>query len=147
MARTLSVATTRLCPPLKILLCLTARSQPLLKVIGVMQKCTAKKIVDTVCEVEETVKGTSENAECSNRGNCDSQTGLCTCFAGYTGEDCCGRLCWSKKRREISLNNLDLLVKTVALHKERETSDIATTTDVGMMTARVSCHIVSKSKC
>merc|ERR1711871_1060125 len=51
-------------------------------------KCTAKKIVDTVCEVEETVKGTSENAECSNRGNCDSQTGLCTCFAGYTGEDC-----------------------------------------------------------
>jgi len=50
--------------------------------------CTAKKIVDTVCEVEETVKGTSENAECSNRGNCDSQTGLCTCFAGYTGEDC-----------------------------------------------------------
>merc|ERR1711904_289344 len=51
-------------------------------------ECTAKKIVDTVCEVEETVKGTSENAECSNRGNCDSQTGLCTCFAGYTGEDC-----------------------------------------------------------
>merc|ERR1711907_560286 len=50
--------------------------------------CTAKKIVDTVCEVEETVKGTSENAECSNRGNCDSQTGLCTCFAGYTGEYC-----------------------------------------------------------
>jgi len=50
--------------------------------------CTAKKIVNTVCEVEETVKGTSENAECSNRGNCDTQTGLCGCFAGYTGEDC-----------------------------------------------------------
>jgi len=52
------------------------------------QVCTAKKIVDTVCEVEETVKGTSENAECSNRGNCDGQTGLCACFAGYTGEAC-----------------------------------------------------------
>lgn len=52
------------------------------------QVCTAKKIVDTVCEVEETVKGTSENVECSNRGNCDTQTGLCGCFAGYTGEDC-----------------------------------------------------------
>ena len=50
--------------------------------------CTAKKIVDSVCEVEETVKGTSENIECSNRGNCDAQTGLCGCFAGYTGEDC-----------------------------------------------------------
>merc|ERR1711871_457156 len=50
--------------------------------------CLFKKVVDTPCEVEETVKGTSENAECSNRGLCDSQTGLCTCFSGYTGEDC-----------------------------------------------------------
>merc|ERR1711907_742196 len=84
-------------------------------------ECTAKKIVDTVCEVEETVKGTSENAECSNRGNCDSQTGLCTSLPDTLVRTAPCRLCWSKKRREISLNNLDLLVKTVALHKERET--------------------------
>jgi len=50
--------------------------------------CIFKKVVDSPCEVEETVKGTSENAECSNRGLCDGQTGLCTCFSGYTGEDC-----------------------------------------------------------
>ena len=50
--------------------------------------CIFKKVVDTPCEVEETVKGTSENAECSHRGLCDAQTGLCTCFSGYTGEDC-----------------------------------------------------------
>jgi len=50
--------------------------------------CIAKKIASSPCEVVETVKGTSENIECSNRGNCDGQTGLCTCFSGYTGEDC-----------------------------------------------------------
>jgi len=64
------------------------RSIPTIGSYGSGAVCTAKKIVDTVCEVEETVKGTSENAECSNRGNCDTQTGLCACFAGYTGEDC-----------------------------------------------------------
>jgi hypothetical protein len=50
--------------------------------------CVVKKIRDPPCTVVETRKGTSENYECSRRGNCDSQTGLCGCFAGYTGEDC-----------------------------------------------------------
>lgn len=27
-------------------------------------------------------------APCSNRGLCDLTSGLCTCFAGYTNENC-----------------------------------------------------------
>ena len=34
------------------------------------------------------VKGTTESAECSNRGICDYGTGMCKCFGGYTGADC-----------------------------------------------------------
>lgn len=40
------------------------------------------------CTVTEQVKGTKEAEVCSSRGVCDSSTGLCTCFAGYTGENC-----------------------------------------------------------
>ena len=38
--------------------------------------------------IAEAVKGSKENAECSNRGLCDYTTGLCKCFQGYTDFDC-----------------------------------------------------------
>lgn len=44
------------------------------------------------CNVYEvplsTGKDYEENAECSNRGLCDSTTGQCACFDGHTGEAC-----------------------------------------------------------
>jgi len=52
------------------------------------QACVVKLLAASPCTVTETQRGTSENAECSSRGNCDGQTGLCTCFSGYVGEDC-----------------------------------------------------------
>jgi len=32
--------------------------------------------------------GTAEDVECSNRGQCDRESGLCACYEGYTGEAC-----------------------------------------------------------
>jgi len=38
--------------------------------------------------VTQTTAADTEYAECSNRGTCDSETGLCSCFTGYYGESC-----------------------------------------------------------
>jgi len=40
------------------------------------------------CSVAETTKGTYESYECSNRGECDGKSGLCTCYEGYSGQSC-----------------------------------------------------------
>jgi hypothetical protein len=40
------------------------------------------------CSVTEVKKGTKEADVCSGRGSCDSSSGTCSCYSGYTGESC-----------------------------------------------------------
>lgn len=42
----------------------------------------------TTASVAETTKGTEENEECSRRGACNKESGLCECYQGYYGEAC-----------------------------------------------------------
>ena len=53
--------------------------------LGDLPSIIAKFSDGTPIPVAEAVKGTKENAECSNRGLCDYDTGLCECFPGFAG--------------------------------------------------------------
>jgi hypothetical protein len=39
-------------------------------------------------ETTEITRGTKESTECSGRGACDGDAGLCECYDGYTGDAC-----------------------------------------------------------
>ena len=39
-------------------------------------------------ETVEITKGTTESTECSGRGSCDGESGICECFKGYMGQAC-----------------------------------------------------------
>lgn len=42
----------------------------------------------TLSTVEISTVGSHNSFECGRRGKCDRENGLCTCFAGFTGETC-----------------------------------------------------------
>jgi hypothetical protein len=45
----------------------------------------------TVTAARTEVTGTKTNTECSGRGLCDYETGICNCFRGYRLQDCSGQ--------------------------------------------------------
>jgi len=47
-----------------------------------------KALTGTAPSIAETTKGTKEWSVCSDRGQCDAETGDCACFPGFTGQSC-----------------------------------------------------------
>lgn len=52
--------------------------------LGDLPMMSARQINGDSIAVNETKKGTKENAECSNRGYCDYSTGQCQCLPGFS---------------------------------------------------------------
>jgi hypothetical protein len=69
--------------------------------------------------VYEVARGNYEEIECSGRGLCDSSSGLCKCFSGYTGMYlivplgcvCCRVICMSPCRRGMRNSECPSYVK------------------------------------
>jgi len=68
--------------------CTTAGCQPYFA--GLAAGITSPNSANAFCRVAVATAAQSlvESAECSNRGLCDRETGVCTCAEGYTRHDC-----------------------------------------------------------